>query len=85
MSDTFNPGDLLDALISHLRLKNDAALALELEVAPPVISKMRHNTMPVGATMLLRMHEISDIPIKQLRALMDDHRDKFRSAHYTDR
>jgi hypothetical protein len=29
-------------------------------VAPPVISKIRHNTLPIGATLLLRMHEESD-------------------------
>ena len=41
-----------------------------LEVAPPVISKIRHNTLPIGATILLRMHEVSDFSIRELRALM---------------
>jgi hypothetical protein len=39
-------------------------------VAPPVISKIRHNTLPIGATILLRMHEVSDFSIRELRALM---------------
>jgi hypothetical protein len=39
-------------------------------VAPPVISKIRHNTLPIGATILLRMHEESDFSITELRALM---------------
>lgn len=74
----YNPNNLLDTLIKQLHLKNDAALSRALEVAPPVISKIRHLHLPVGASLLIRMHEISDISIKDLRALMGDHRDKFR-------
>jgi hypothetical protein len=79
-SDDFNydPNNLLDTLIKQLNLKNDAALSRSLEVAPPVISKIRHRHLPVGASLLIRMHEISDISIKDLRALMGDRRDKFR-------
>ena len=66
----YNPNRLLDTLIENLRLKNDAALSRALEVAPPVISKIRHNTLPIGATILIRMHEISDFSIRELRELM---------------
>jgi len=45
---TYNPNRLLDTLIERLRLKNDAALSRALEVAPPVISKIRHGRLPVG-------------------------------------
>ena len=34
--------------------------------------------LPVGASILIRMHEISDLSIKDLRILMGDRRDKFR-------
>lgn len=44
----YDPNRLLDTLIVHLNLKNDAALSRALEVAPPVISKIRHNRLPVG-------------------------------------
>lgn len=74
----YNPNNLLDNLIDHLRLRNDAALSRALEVAPPVISKIRHKKLPIGASLLIRMHELTDISIKDLRALMGDHRDKFR-------
>jgi hypothetical protein len=66
----YDPNRVLDALISKLQLKNDAALSRALEVAPPVISKIRHSTLPIGATILLRMHEISDYSIGELRSLM---------------
>ncbi len=67
---SYNPNKVLDAIIDKLQLKNDAALSRALEVAPPVISKIRHQTLPIGATILIRMHEISDFSIRELRALM---------------
>jgi hypothetical protein len=74
----YNPNRLLDTLIENLRLKNDAALSRALEVAPPVISKIRHHRLPVGASLLIRMHEVSDLSIRDLRYLMGDRRAKFR-------
>jgi plasmid maintenance system antidote protein VapI len=74
----YNPGNLLDSLIERLTLKNDAALARALEVAPPLISKLRHNNLPVGGAILIRMHEVSGLSIRQLRMLMGDRRQKFR-------
>jgi hypothetical protein len=69
-SPNYNPNRVLDAIIEKLQLKNDAALSRVLEVAPPVISKIRHNTLPIGATILIRMHEVSDFSIRELRELM---------------
>ena len=45
---------------------------------PPVISKIRHHRLPVGASLLIRMHEVSDLSIRDLRYLMGDRRNKFR-------
>lgn len=67
----YNPNKVLNAVMEKLGLKNDAQLSRALEVAPPVISKIRHYTLPIGATILLRMHEVSDISIRELRALME--------------
>jgi hypothetical protein len=74
----YDPNHLLESLIQKLHLKNDAALSRALEVAPPLISKIRHRRLPVGASLLIRMHEVSDISIKDLRELMGDRRHKFR-------
>ncbi len=74
----YDPNNLLDSLIERLNLKNDAALSRALEVAPPVISKIRHRRLPVGASLLIRMHEVSDLTIRELRTLMGDRREKFR-------
>ena len=74
----YNPDRLLDTLLQDLRLKNDAALSRMLEVAPPVISKIRHRRLPVGGALLIRMHEVSGLNIADLRSLMGDRRQKFR-------
>ena len=74
----YDPNNLLDTLIDKLHLKNDAALSRALEVAPPVISKIRHRTLPVGASLLIRMHEVTDLSIRELRELMGDRRKRMR-------
>jgi hypothetical protein len=74
----YNPDNLLDAMIEKLQLKNDAALSRALEVAPPVISKIRHRRLPVGASILIRMHEVSDLTVTELRELLGDRRTKYR-------
>lgn len=77
----YDPNRLLDILIRKLELKNDAALARALEVAPPVISKIRHHRLPVGASLLIRMHEVSGMSIYDLRKEMGDRRAKFRISN----
>ncbi len=74
----YDPDQLLASLIGKLNLKNDAALSRALEVSPPVISKIRHRRLPVTASLLIRMHEVSTLSIADLRALMGDRRGKFR-------
>ncbi|MBC7500909.1 MAG: hypothetical protein H7315_10480 [Herminiimonas sp.] len=74
----YDPNHLLDQLMAQFQLKNDAALSRALEVAPPVISKIRHRRLPVSASLLLRMHEMSALSIRDLRNIMGDRRRKFR-------
>lgn len=78
--DGYQPARLLDHLLVALNLKNDAALSRLLEVEAPTISKIRHRRLRIGAAMLLRMHEVSQIGIEELRALMGDRRTRFRSS-----
>lgn len=74
----YDPDRLLDAMLEKLQLKNDAALCRALEVAPPVISKIRHRRLPVGASMLIRLHEVTDMSVAQLREILGDRRQKYR-------
>lgn len=85
MATEVNPNALLDFLAEKTGAKNDAALARVLEVAPPLISKIRHCHLPVGATLLIAAHELTGLPIRDLRAVMGDRREKFRAAGAADR
>lgn len=80
----YNPDLLLDAILDMQSLKNDAALCKVLDVAPSVISKIRHRRLPVGASLLIRMHEVTNMTISELRNLMGDRRTKYRisSSHF---
>ena len=75
---SFDPNFLLDKLVEMLGLSTDRALATLLEVEPPVLSKIRHRKLSVGATLLLRMHDASALSIRALRDLMGDR----RARHY---
>lgn len=71
------PSNLLDALIEHLGVRNDAALSRALYLSAPMISKLRSKTLPVSATVLVRMHDVTGLGIRELRALMGDQRRRF--------
>lgn len=62
---------LLDHLIERFNLKNDAHLSRKLEVAPPVISKIRHKLLGVGAVMILRIHDVFGISVADIRKLIE--------------
>ncbi len=78
---TYDPNHLLDTVINHLELRSDAALSRVLGVEAPVISKIRHRRVPVGASFLIRVHEVTEISIQDLRALMGDQRKCFRIGY----
>jgi hypothetical protein len=68
--DGYDPAKLLDALINKMRLGSDAALARVLEVMPPVLSKIRHRKLHVGPAILIRMHIVSELSVRELCGLM---------------
>jgi hypothetical protein len=72
--NTYDPNPLLDTVTERLNVKNDAALSRALAIAPPIISKIRHRKMVVGAALLIRIHEVTNMSIKELRMLMGDRR-----------
>ncbi len=65
-----NENALLDAAIDHVGCKNDAGLSRALGVAPPVVSKIRHGKLPVGATLILTLHEVIGIPLATIRSFI---------------
>ena len=62
--------ELLDHLIELGNLKNDAALSRLLQVAPPVISKIRSGLLAVGASLMINIHETFVMSIADIRAFV---------------
>ena len=59
--------EFLDVIKERMGLKSDAALSRRLEVAPPVISKMRTGTLRVGASLMLRVLDLDIMRIREIR------------------
>jgi hypothetical protein len=74
----YDPNPLLDTLIARLELKNDDALCHALDIARPVLAHIRRRSLGVGAWLLQRMSEISNLSIADLRRLMGDQRTRMR-------
>lgn len=73
MSNTdvqYDANGLLDALLARHQLKNDAALSRMLQVAPPVLSKLRHHALPLGDSFVLRCVEIAGMSLPEVRAFV---------------
>lgn len=78
MDCSYNPGQLFDSTIARLRLRNDRDLSRQLQVAAPLLRKMRLRQLPISGVVLLRIHEITGISLPELRQLMGDRRRRFR-------
>lgn len=80
MQVAVNPNNLLNASLRMLKLKNDAQLARKLGIDPPILSRIRHHRLPVGAMLLIRLNELTGLTIQELRALMGDLRPSYTGA-----
>ena len=76
-----DPGRLIDTLMRHLQCTSHRALALRLQLQPEILSKIRHKKLRLGDSVLLRMHEVSEIPINELRRLAKGDVDATVPAH----
>jgi hypothetical protein len=76
-SDTYTPELFIDRLIRRLGLRSSSALARKVGISPSVISKVRHRRLAVSGEILLKIHEETDIPIRELRHMMGDTRPYF--------
>jgi hypothetical protein len=74
----YDPNHFIDQLAKRLRAKNDAALCRMLGVEPPLLSKIRHRRLAVGAPLLIRVHEVTGMAIADLRQLLGDRRRTYR-------
>jgi hypothetical protein len=85
MNHAYDPNQLFDRTIACLQLRNDRELSRILQMASPLIRKMRQHQLPVSGVVLLRIHDLTGIGLADLRQLMGDRRRKFRlSSHGAD-
>lgn len=63
-------GRLFDHLLRKFKLKNDAALARALSLAPPVISKVRSGDLITSPATILLVHEKMSMSVAEIRKVM---------------
>lgn len=80
-ANTYSQARLLDALLDHFHLERDSELARRLDMPRSFICRLRKGQSPVGAALLIRMHDESGISIKELRRLLGDRRKRFRGGY----
>ena len=65
---TERSNQLLDLVIQTAQLKNDSALARELRVHTAVISNIRHGLQNVGPALIVRIHDLTEMPVRDIKA-----------------
>lgn len=70
----YNPGNLLDTLQRVFNVRNDRQLATRLGVAAPLLCKIRGAKLDAPPWFLIHLNEETNFTIRELRALMGDHR-----------
>lgn len=60
----------LTHLLAIQNLKNDAALARALEIAPAVLSKIRHGRLQVSPSTMISAHELLGISFQDMRSYL---------------
>lgn len=59
--------DFLDFLLEFSGVKNDSALSAYLGLAPPQTSKYRHAINAIGSALILRIHDITGLEVRDLK------------------
>jgi plasmid maintenance system antidote protein VapI len=61
---------LLDELLKRFEIKNDRQLSDRLDVAPPVISRIRNKKANASSDFIIRVHEVFGLPIAEIKELL---------------
>lgn len=77
---TYNPGYLFDIIGKKFSVKTDVQLGILLGVGNPSICKIRHRIQPISGSLLIRIHEITGLSIRELKDMMGDRRSKQRAS-----
>ena len=75
---TYDPSRLLNRVARELGMADDATLANALELPKIFLANIRQGKRRVGATVFVRMQELSGIPIAKLKQIMGEKRGRYR-------
>jgi hypothetical protein len=73
----YSPIHFLDELKQRFNLSTDASVCRIFDISPSTISKVRHQKMSVSPEIFLKIHDMTNIPIFELRKMMLDKRRYF--------
>ncbi|WP_136420307.1 hypothetical protein [Herbaspirillum sp. ST 5-3] len=67
---SYSPNRLINKVQEMMRIQSDLQLAIAISVDRTTIAKIRKKKVPVGASMLLRLHDLTGLPAKELQKWM---------------
>ena len=70
----FDPGKLLDAIKTRYGMNTDRELAKLLDMTSPQISRIRKRETPLSSSAIIKIHEVSGLPIASLKSICGDRR-----------
>jgi transcriptional regulator with XRE-family HTH domain len=73
----YSPIYFFDELKKRLNILTDASVCKTFNISPSTISKIQHGHSAVSPEILLKIHEMTNIPIFELREMMQDKRRYF--------
>ncbi len=65
----FEKHELLDYIREKFKINSDKDLAIALNLKRSYISKVRNGTMKVTPTLILHVHDATDMPIRQIKQI----------------
>ena len=65
----YQPEVLVEHLLDHFHVRNDAALCRVLGMHAPQLCRIRKKKNAINGDMLLRIYDISEIPIDKIREI----------------
>lgn len=68
------PEVLFERLCARLGVRSYSALGRVIGLSPSVVSKVRNRRLAISSEILLKIHDATDIPVKELRRWMGDTR-----------
>lgn len=70
----YMPEALFEKLCARLGVPSYSALGVAIGLSPSVVSKIRNRKVAISSEILLKIHDATDIPVRELRRWMGDTR-----------